>query len=435
LALLLVPTNSILCNCGSGGAVAFNDSLVERATLRNVSPTVPMRILLVAYFYEAPAGGAIIVARLLREQLEARAHTVDILCLGVGPEPQGGKVWRLELPRWTRRHCDRIRQTFLFLNNGGFDRFLLSQARSLPLAEQGYQFVLAQDFLGIRLAHALAEELKIPCGATLHDTLPQQVSVGAPTPILRRVLARLGTLRDRSLARDFHRFAWLAAVSRHVEISARRWLQPHPPPLHVIYNPAPKAFFRLPPPPGGPELSFLFVGRLSPEKGVDLLVEAFRRVPGGHRLTVLGLAGSLMTAIAKEAASDSRVQLRPPVPYAHMPEVYASHDVVCCPVTWDEPFGLTVLEGRISGRVVIGTPRGGLPEILAGYPRALLFDTSGKTRDEQIAQLSRALLEAPRRLQQPLAAVEEARFLQPFRLSVFADHYQEVIAAAVCARG
>jgi len=143
----------------------------------------------------------------------------------------------------------------------------------------------------------------------------------------------------------------------------------------------------------------------------------------------------LMETIAQAAASDSRVQLRPPVPYAQMPEVYATHDVVCCPVTWDEPFGLTVLEGRISGRVVVGTQRGGLPEILAGYPRALLFDTSGKTRDEQIAQLSRALLEAPRRLQEPLDAAEEARFLQPFQLSAFADHYQEVIAAAVSEPG
>jgi len=393
-----------------------------------------MRLLLVAYFFEAPAGGGIIVARLLRQQLEARGHTVDVLCLAGSPETQSGRIWRLTPPRWAIGRINRLRQILLFLNNRAFDRYFLSRACQFPLAQQGYEFVLAQDFLGLRVARQLAELLHIPGGATLHDTLPQQVDVGAPNPLVRRLLRLVSQRRDRSLASDLAQFSWLAAVSRHVRDSAELWLRPASVPLHVVSNPAPHAFFQVPPPSPNPVLRFLFVGRLSPEKGVDLLVEAFRQTTSLHRLTILGLAGSLSEKVAELAAPDPRIEFPSAVSYAEMPKVYAEHHVVCCPVMWDEPFGLTVLEGRVTQRVVIGTHRGGLPEILEGYPRAHLFEARTKDRSETVRHLAQALTEAPDLLKKPLNPESERRFLQSFQLTTVVDRYEELISQAIRSR-
>lgn len=386
-----------------------------------------MRILLVAYFFEAPAGGGIIVARLLRDQLAARGHAVDVLCLDGLPERQAGRIWRLPPPRWARGRLDRFRQILLFLNNRAFDRHFLARALEQPLAAQKYDFVLAQDFLGIRVARTLADTLALPCGGTLHDTLPEQVEVGAPHAPVRRLLRALSLRRDRSLVPDLRRFHWLAAVSGHVRDSAVRWLHPASPPIAVVYNPAPDAFFRVPPPPSDPTIRFLFVGRLSPEKGVDLLVEAFRSTSGPSRLTVLGLAGSLEGKVRELARGDDRISLRAAVPFEEMPAVYATHHAVCCPVMWDEPFGLTVLEGRVTRRVVIGTRRGGLPEILAGYPRAQLFEAAAGQRSETIRRLTTALDSTAGTLGTPLDEGAENAFLNQFRLPVVVDRYEELI--------
>jgi glycosyltransferase involved in cell wall biosynthesis len=277
----------------------------------------------------------------------------------------------------------------------------------------------------------LAEHWGIPCGATLHDTLPQQVDVGARNPTLKGILRTLSHARDRSLVGDLQRFDWLAAVSSHVAASAKVWLQPLPPPIPVVHNPVADGFRRLAPPSPSDSPHYLFVGRLSPEKGVDLLVEAFRRLPPDHRLTVLGLNGSLAQQVVEMAATDSRIRIQPPCPYLDMPEVYARHQIVCCPVMWDEPFGLTVLEGRASQRVVVGTRRGGLPEILEGYPRALLFDADPADRGVTVDRLTQALLEAPRLLDRQLDATSETGFLSPMEVSSVVDRYEELLRDAV----
>jgi glycosyltransferase involved in cell wall biosynthesis len=392
-----------------------------------------MRLLIVSYFYEAPAGGGVIVARLLAEQLRGRGHAVDVLCLAGCSDTQPGPLLRMPAPLGFRRRMDRLRQVLLFLNNRGFDRYFLGQARTRTAASGPYDFILCQDFLGLRVASSLASHWGIPCGATLHDTLPQQVDVGARNPTLKTVLRTLSHARDRSLVGDLRRYDWLAAVSRHVAASATTWLQPAPPPIRVVHNPVPDGFRKLPPPSLSGPPHYLFVGRLSPEKGVDLLVEAFRRLPPDHRLTILGLKGSLAQQIAGMAAADSRIRIHPPCPYLDMPQVYARHQIVCCPVMWDEPFGLTVLEGRASQRVVVGTRRGGLPEILEGYARALLFDADPADRAMTVDHLTQALLEAPRLLGETLDPTREQGFLSAMEVSSVVDRYEELIREAVAA--
>jgi glycosyltransferase involved in cell wall biosynthesis len=88
-----------------------------------------------------------------------------------------------------------------------------------------------------------------------------------------------------------------------------------------------------------------YVGRVSPEKGVDTAREA---------------AALLGTELAISDSGD---------PYA----AYAAADVILFPVEWPEPWGLVPLEAMAVGRPVIATGTGGSAEYLVDGENCLLF--------------------------------------------------------------
>ncbi len=124
---------------------------------------------------------------------------------------------------------------------------------------------------------------------------------------------------------------------------------------------------------------FLYVGAVVPEKGLRHLVEAFIRVAGHDERAHLLVAGGASlwdmagqsaargyeAAVAERAQgllAAGRVHLLGPVPSSAMPELYAAADVAVIPSVWPEPFGLVALEAFASGKPVIATSTGGLPE-------------------------------------------------------------------------
>lgn len=114
----------------------------------------------------------------------------------------------------------------------------------------------------------------------------------------------------------------------------------------------------------------LYYGRISPEKGVDTLIQAWERMgpdPERDRLVIVGDAGDAHEAAYAQSLRDretpaiSWLPMRPDV----MPALHAA-DVVVLPAQWQEAFGRVVIEGMSSGRPVIGSSVGGVPEILTG---------------------------------------------------------------------
>jgi glycosyltransferase involved in cell wall biosynthesis len=61
------------------------------------------------------------------------------------------------------------------------------------------------------------------------------------------------------------------------------------------------------------------------------------------------------------------------VPPAELPEFLRKFDVLVVPSIWPEPFSRTVLEGMISGLVVVAARTGGTPEIIVDGENGLLF--------------------------------------------------------------
>ncbi|TIC79365.1 glycosyltransferase family 4 protein [Nocardioides sp. GY 10127] len=113
----------------------------------------------------------------------------------------------------------------------------------------------------------------------------------------------------------------------------------------------------------------LSYGRVDPAKGVDLLVEAWRTLPGRRpedRLVLVGDAGPRHADYVRAlrvSAPDGVLWLPG---RADVVGLLHAADVVALPARWQEAFGRVVVEAMASGRPVVAAAVGGIPEILTG---------------------------------------------------------------------
>jgi glycosyltransferase involved in cell wall biosynthesis len=113
----------------------------------------------------------------------------------------------------------------------------------------------------------------------------------------------------------------------------------------------------------------LYVGNLAPEKGVQVLSEAFQQLCasgcGAARLAVVGggqLDGDLRQ-LARQRSMEERLLLAGRCPHEEIPTWMAACDVFCLP-SFREGCPNVVLEALASGRPVVASRVGGVPELL-----------------------------------------------------------------------
>jgi glycosyltransferase involved in cell wall biosynthesis len=155
--------------------------------------------------------------------------------------------------------------------------------------------------------------------------------------------------------------------------------------------------------PDGNGKRLLFVGRLSPEKGVHILLDAFHKVLQKHPETELLLAGPwrsaskrfidfsddpLVTALGPFFEMDylshlkskvtgdatDRVHFLGPVEHRGLIDLYRSADALVVSSVWNEPFGMPVVEAMASECAVVATRAGGIVEIIEHEKSGLLVD-------------------------------------------------------------
>jgi glycosyltransferase involved in cell wall biosynthesis len=145
-------------------------------------------------------------------------------------------------------------------------------------------------------------------------------------------------------------------------------------------------------------LNLLYAGRIYPEKGIDTVIEAMIKLVDrqGKRDIRLSLAGSgsvdyenHLRELVNQAGLADNVVFLGWVPPAEMPGLLRKSDVLVVPSIWPEPLARVLLEGMISGLVVVATPTGGTPEIVSDGENGLLF-TPGNSEDlaQKIARLA-----------------------------------------------
>ncbi|MGC5331525.1 glycosyltransferase [Micromonospora sp. DT62] len=128
------------------------------------------------------------------------------------------------------------------------------------------------------------------------------------------------------------------------------------------------------PDPGAPAPlgdGFLYMARLSPEKGLGLLLDAWRRHPDGA-LGPLRIAGDGELRPLAEAAAAERADVTylGPLDRAGVRAAVEASAVIIAASTWHDVLPTVIIEAFAAGRPVLGTALGGIPYLVgADAPR------------------------------------------------------------------
>lgn len=132
----------------------------------------------------------------------------------------------------------------------------------------------------------------------------------------------------------------------------------------VIYNAVPEVFLNTPlPKPRSRDapLTFGYLGRLHPSKGVNELIAAWCGAglhTEGHRLLLAGDNMGVQIPAEAKALGIHALGRQEAIPFLDQ------LDVVFLPALWAEPFGRSVVEALARGLFVVGSPNGGIPELI-----------------------------------------------------------------------
>ena len=143
--------------------------------------------------------------------------------------------------------------------------------------------------------------------------------------------------------------------------------------IHNIYH-----FYEssTPPPPASLSGDTLFLGRLSREKGVDLLLRAWAKVRNTNRRLVIAGTGPEESSL-KKLSSDlnlANVVFTGFLDKEQQASLWSNSSALVVPSIWDEPFGMVVLEAWAKERPIIAYAKGALPELIRHGVTGLLAD-------------------------------------------------------------
>lgn len=287
---------------------------------------------------------------------------------GAGGLLGGGERYPVELARALARHVDCELVTFgtarcAWREPGGLRVRVLRRVASL----HGHP------------AHPLAPQLPLALGgADLVHTHQLRSAPGRLAALAAAAMRRPLVSTDHGLGGGGWGGMLPALVDRFLLVSeySARTLRSPPAKTRIIYGGADPDRFH--PEPGMSRDGVLYVGRLTPHKGVDRLL---RGLPARARLTVVGTGGHDpdpperdYPELLHRLAAGRDVRFAGAVPDAELPELCRRAAVLVLPTVTEtcygrrvgitELLGLSLLEAMASGTPVVASRVGGLPEVV-----------------------------------------------------------------------
>lgn len=209
-----------------------------------------------------------------------------------------------------------------------------------------------------------ARGTRIPYVVTCHGTDVRLLEVGLWRWIARGVLNRASVV---------------TTVSEFLRRDLARLLGPDGAPASVLRMPVEprdlesgRSMRKAEPP------RVLYVGNLIPSKGVDLVVQAMkilrdRGVACRLRIVGDGPARESLEALARDLGVAGLVEFAGRVPMARMAGEYGAATVTVLPTRGQaEGLGLALVESLLAGTAVIGSPAGGIPEVVVPEETGLI---------------------------------------------------------------
>ncbi len=226
-------------------------------------------------------------------------------------------------------------------------------------------------------------------------------------------------------------------------------------PMMTVYNGVDPERFK-PAVSKPPSKRILFVGRISPEKGVHDLVNSFRRVAGqepGASLELIGgrknLPPEFIVGLSKDRrvsmldrfythdyldsvlhglpdSVSERINVHGTIKHDRLPQWYRSATVLAMP-SLSEAFGIPVIEAMAAGIPVVANRVGGLPELVVEGKTGYLIEP-GDT-DSFAEALLRIL--GSETLQKSMGARGRERVKQTFSWNVVTDSLLQVYSGVL----
>lgn len=344
-----------------------------------------MRILLLAQFLPPVSGGEERHVWNLARTLAARSHEVTLLGFATGEgEPgetvsEGVRVVRVRTAasRVSALYSDPTRPHALPLPDP-----VVSRAIRHELSVGRFDVVHAHNWI-VNSALGPAAGAKVPLVMTLHDYSHicatkrlmehglKRCAGPAPARCVSCSSAHYGRVNGAvtlaanvwSARRRAKHLADVAAVSSAVAdavaIPADQWLHSARLDARVIPNFIPDEIIVDEIPPVEPDAPLLFVGDLSPDKGVQTLLDAYARLDSPPSLVLAGRSTAPDAWRFPPGASWAG-----PLPHEAVVSLFRSARVVVVPSVWSDPCPTVVLEAMAAGRPVVAAASGGIVDMV-----------------------------------------------------------------------
>ena len=172
-----------------------------------------------------------------------------------------------------------------------------------------------------------------------------------------------------------------------------------------------------------------FVGRIVPEKGIEILLRAVRQLKGDWRLRLVGggPARGEMEARVQSLGIRDRVEFLGQLPSGALPGEYHRMDALVLPsltgANWKEQFGRVLVEAMASAVPVIGSDSGAIPTVIGAAGLIVPEGNVGR-----LAQAMQAMMEEPQ-LREKLVRRGRTRFWSHFTHDSIAKATVEVYRA------
>ncbi len=221
---------------------------------------------------------------------------------------------------------------------------------------------------------------------------------------------------------------WRKAVDQYftlTEFSRQKFLSAGWPGERITVKPN---FVDPDPRPGDGDGQFaIFVGRLSTEKGITALLDAWRQLPRPIPLKIIG-QGPSTDEVARFCIDHPHVELLGHRPYAETLDWIGRATFLVMPSIWYETFGRTIIEAFAKQTPVLASNLGAMAELIDDGVTGRLF-APGKAAD--LASKATAMWNDHATLQRMRIAARreyERRYTAAYNYEMLLDIYRQAIA-------
>jgi glycogen synthase len=407
-----------------------------------------LRILQLAQFYDPIIGGEEAHVRTLCRHLVDRGHDVTLITYATADDEGTTRDHGVEVVR-VRPTSSRI--PFVYSDR--------SWPHAMPIPDPATRSAISRAVRRLRpdVAHAHnwiansavgpLHQAGVPLVTTLHDYSQRCATKRyrymnvqeCPGPALGRCLkcsadkfgtpSGIVTVAGNALMSRRRRDRTAQFMSVSSAVVDRSAPAPAVPaagvPSVVVPNFIPDTLLEPPIEPFTERAPIVFVGDLTKDKGVDVLVEAYTRLEAPPELVLIGR----ITAETPDPLPPG-VTATGPLPHAEAMARARGASVRVVPSTWQDPCPTVVLEAMAHGRPVVASAAGGIVDMVVDGETGYLVPPS---QPDALAEALRAVLAAPEEsAAMGRAGRERAR---QFTVSAVVDRLERIYADCITRAG